>query len=172
MMRELLILRHGKSDSPAGMDDFDRLLQKRGSEAATRIGGWLRDRNLVPERVVSSPAARAIATARRVCEATGIETADIEENLDLYLAGLETLLRILRAVPPEAQRVMIVGHNPGLEELLASLADTSVSPYDDTGRMPTAALALLQMRNPWADTAPGTTSIIKLIRPRDLSPTD
>lgn len=145
---------------------------KRGSEAATRIGYWLRDHDLVPQLVISSPAARAIATARQVCEVMGRDPADIEENADLYLASLKTLLGILRAVPPDARRVMIVGHNPGLEELLASLAETRVSPFDDTGRMPTATLALLQIRNAWADTAPGTASVIKLVRPRDLPPTD
>lgn len=171
-MRELLILRHGKSDSPAGLDDFERPLKKRGKEAATRVGQWLRDRDLVPQLVISSPAARAIATARQVCETMDLGTTEIEENSNLYLASLKTLIGILRAMPPDAQRVMIVGHNPGLEELLASLADTQVSSFDDTGRMPTAALALLQMRNPWADTAPDTASIIKLIRPRDLPTTD
>ncbi len=171
-MQELLILRHGKSGWPAGVADFDRPLKKRGEDAATRIGIWLRDHKLVPELVLSSPAARAIATAKLTCDAMGLERDCICEDKSLYLAGLETLLKIVRAVPPSINRAMIVGHNPGLEELLATVADTTISPYDDTGRMPTATLAVLRLPNAWKDIATGTASLVTLLKPRELPTVD
>jgi phosphohistidine phosphatase len=170
--RELLILRHGKSDWPAGIDDFDRPLKKRGKLASARIGRWLRDNDLLPDRVLTSTAKRAIDTTRRVCEAMGIVPDEIEENPDLYHAEPETLVAILRRQPESAKRVLIVGHNPGLEELLEALADTPVSPYDDTGRMPAGALAVLRLPGAWPETAPGTASVVTLIRPRELPPVD
>jgi phosphohistidine phosphatase len=171
-MRELLIFRHGKSGWPAGVADFDRPLKKRGEDAATRIGFWLRDSKLAPELVLSSPAARAIATARLTCDAMGLERDRIHEDKNLYLAGLEKLLAIVRAIPPSTNRAMIVGHNPGLEELLATVAETTISPYDDNGRMPTAALAVMRLPCAWEDIATGAASLVTMIRPRELPPAD
>ena len=166
----LLLLRHGKSDWPAGVADFERPLKKRGKRASERIGRWLVDNALIPDFVLSSPANRAIATAQRVCEAMGIEPGAIHEKRDIYLAELETLLKTVRRLPDSAHRAMIVGHNPGLEELLASLSKTVVSPYDDSGRMPTCALAVLSLESAWADTALQSATLEHLILPRALSP--
>ena len=165
---ELLILRHGKSDWPRGMEDFDRPLKKRGERVSDRIGRWVLDNGLVPDITVTSPANRALATARRVCQAMDVDPAAIREEDAVYLAGLETLLAIVRGLPGAARRAMIVGHNPGLEDLLAALADSDVPARDDGGRMPTCALAVLRFAKPWPETAPHTGSILNLIYPREL----
>ncbi len=154
------------------MADFDRPLKKRGIRDAARIGHWLRDRDLVPDLILSSTAERAIATARLTCDAMGFDKNAVQEEPSLYHASLETLLAVIRGLPGSAHRVLIIGHNPGLEELLAALAETQISPHDDSGRMQTAALALMGLNRDWADTAPGTASIITIIRPRDLPPAD
>ena len=67
MTRELLILRHGKSDWEAGTDDFHRPLKDRGKRGAQRVGVWLLQQGLLPDHVVSSPAERAIVTAEKAC---------------------------------------------------------------------------------------------------------
>ena len=170
--RELLLLRHGKSDWPAGVGDFDRPLKRRGKRASQRIGRWLLDNDLAPDFVMSSPARRAIATACRVCEAIGFPGDKIVENKDVYLAELETLLAIVRRLPDAASRVMIVGHNPGLEELLAALSESVVSPFDESGRMPTCALAVLRIPGDWKEVAPQSASLLALIRPRGLPQKD
>ena len=166
----LLLLRHGKSDSPAGVADFDRPLKKRGRQASDQIGRWLIDNGLTPDFMLSSPANRAITTARRVCETMGKNPGTIHEKRDIYLAELETLLKTVRLLPESADRAMIVGHNPGLEELLAALSKTVVSPYDESGRMPTCALAVLRLGSAWADTALQSASLEFLILPRALPP--
>lgn len=169
-VRELLLLRHGKSASPAGTADFDRPLKSRGVEASGRIGNWLVEHDLVPDFVISSPAARAIATARLVCEAMKLDPDSIHEKRNIYLAELEALLTVVRRLPDSAQRALIVGHNPGLEELLATLSETVVSPYDDSGRMPTCALAVLRLPLKWADAAPQSATLVRLILPKELPP--
>ena len=82
----LLLLRHGKSDSPAGVADFDRPLKQRGRQASAQIGRWRIDNGLIPDFMLSSPANRAIATARRVCETMGKNPGTIHEKRDIYLA--------------------------------------------------------------------------------------
>lgn len=169
---ELLLLRHGKPDWPAGVGDFDRPLKKRGKRASDRIGQWLVANDLVPDTVIASPANRAISTAKRVCAAMGLDAETIQENRDIYLAELETLLAVIRTLPKSAARTMIVGHNPGLEELLASLSETELSPYDESSRMPTCALAVLTLPGPWSQTTPRSAALKHLILPRALPPAD
>jgi len=169
-MPELLILRHGESASPAGTADFDRSLKARGKQDSACIGRWLIRNDLVPDFVISSPANRAIATARIVCEAMNLEPDTIHESRDIYLAELETLLRIVSNLPHTAQRAMIVGHNPGLEELLAVLSKTSVSPYDENGRLQPCSLVVLHLPGAWDDIAAQTATRLHLIRPSALPP--
>ncbi len=167
-MRELLILRHGKSDWPPGVDDFDRPLKSRGKRAATKIGHWLLKHDLVPNRILSSPAERAIRTAERVCTAMDLENSCIEEVDGLYLASRETLLTVLRSISEPTKRALIVGHNPGLEELLMTLSDAKISPNDGSGRMPTAALAVLKLSTKWNAITTHSATIMTLIRPKQL----
>jgi phosphohistidine phosphatase len=133
-MKTLLILRHAKSawDDP-DVADHERPLNKRGKREAPRMGQLLRDENLVPDLIVSSTAKRARRTAKLVAEASGYE-GEIELAETLYLAGAEAYLDALSKVPDQFQRVMVVGHNPGLEELVEVLTGEAES-------LPTAALA-------------------------------
>ena len=134
------------------------------------MGHWLVDNDLLPDFVISSPAARAIATARLASKAMGLDSDAIHEKRNIYLAELETLLTVVRRLPDSARRALIVGHNPGLEQLFAALSETVISPYDDSGRMPTCALAVLRLPAPWASTAPQTATVTKFILPRELPP--
>jgi len=112
MSRELWLLRHGKSDRNLAMDDFDRPLKKRGKRAAERIGAWLNQQHLMPDWLVSSPAKRALATAKIVHKAIAVEALVITQDKRLYQEGFERLKTVLAECPLEATRVLLVGHNP------------------------------------------------------------
>ena len=168
MTRELLVLRHGKSDWKTGVRDFDRPLAPRGRKATRRIGRLLAERGLLPDLVVSSPALRARQTTERVCRFADIEASRIKWEPSIYEAELDTLLEVLSLVPPRVSRVMIVGHNPGFDELVRYLGAGTLAGWDDLNLMPTAALAHLEMPDSWADLGRGAGRCVNLVRPRDL----
>ena len=168
MTRELLVLRHGKSDWKTGVRDFDRPLAPRGRKATKRIGRVLAGRDLLPDLVVSSPALRACQTTERVCRSAGIESPRVQWEPAIYEAELDTLLEMLSLVPPHAMRVLIVGHNPGFDELVRYLGAGTITPWDDFNLMPTAALAYLAMPDSWTDLRRGAGHCLDLVRPRDL----
>ena len=169
MSRELLILRHAKSDWDTGArTDFERPLAKRGRKAAPRVGRWLNEQGLIPDYVVSSPAERAKQTVILVCEQMGIPAADIHLDPRIYHSSSGELLNVLNETPPEAQRVMIAGHNPGLEDLLENLVIDDIPPQPDYKLMPTAAVAHLEILSPWSDLEGGLARLVSLTRARSL----
>jgi phosphohistidine phosphatase len=133
-MKTLLILRHAKSSwKDSSLADHDRPLNKRGKQDALRMGKFLWEQELVPDRIISSTAKRARKTAKAVAKANRCKDK-VELTQEFYHAGPGLYLAILQNVPDDNQRVMVVGHNPGMEALVTHL----------TGRMetmPTAALA-------------------------------
>lgn len=168
MTRELLLLRHGKSDWGAGTEDFHRPLMDRGKRAAQRVGVWLLQQGLLPDHVVSSPAERAIVTAQKACKAMGISARKIHRERAVYEAVPDELLPVLAACPQDARRVMLVGHNPGLEELLVYLANEAI-PYPADGKLlPTGTLARLQMPDDWGGLHAGSAHLLSITRPDGL----
>ena len=168
MTRELLLLRHGKSDWDSGTDDFHRPLKNRGKRGAQRIGIWLVQEQLVPDLVISSTAERAMATAQKCCKAMGGYTKQIQKDKRIYLASPEELLQVLTDLHKDAQRVMLVGHNPGLEELLLYLADEPVEIPEDGKLLPTATLAQLQMPDDWTALEKGQAKLLQIVRAKNL----
>jgi len=168
MARELLLLRHGKSDWNTTEDDFHRPLTNRGKRSAQRIGVWLATNGMIPEYIVSSPAERALVTAEKSCKAMGTGSGRIVQAKRIYCAGAHDLLEVIRQMPAEAGRVMLVGHNPGLEELLEYLSDRDLEPADDGKLMPTATLAILGTDQDWSEQKQGSARLLKIIRPRTL----
>ncbi len=133
-MKTLLIQRHAKSDwSDASLADHERPLNKRGKRQAPAMGELLRREDLLPDLILCSSARRARKTAEAIAEASGY-TGEIRLSRDLYAAPPEAYLEALHDLPDEFACVMVVGHNPGLEELLDVLTGESA-------RLPTAALA-------------------------------
>jgi len=165
--RELLILRHGKSDWDVAVDDYHRPLKNRGKRGAQRIGIWLAQNNLVPDAVISSPAERAKVTAEKACKAMGFVKKDISFEKRIYLADVNDLLAVLGECPANSKRVMIVGHNSGLEELLRYLSESIVVP-DDGKLLPTATLARLGMPAQWGKLAPGQAKLLSITRSSTL----
>lgn len=161
--------RHGKSswDSDA-RTDFDRPLAKRGRRAAPRVGKWLRREGLVPDLVVSSPARRARETAALLVEALGLPEQAMRLEPGLYGSGLAGHLRILAGCPRTARRVMVVGHNPDLEDLVLHLGGATVEVPEDGKLLPTGAVARLRMPAVWGRLPEGAASLLGITRPKEL----
>ena len=159
-MKTLLILRHGKAAwKGEGVDDHDRPLKKRGQLDAERVGHWLLQEQLLPEKILSSTARRARETAGHVAEVCGLQSA-IELRPELYLAPPVTYWENLERLDDELQRVMVVGHNPGLEDLVRSLAGSAE-------HFPTAALAQFELStNHWRTARSAGARLIHLWHPR------
>ncbi|GAB6195616.1 SixA phosphatase family protein [Lysobacter xanthus] len=139
-MRELILLRHAHSDAPrSGQSDADRPLSPEGVAAAEAVGHWLVEHDLVPDCVLCSPALRARQTTEGVLRVTGFVDPVYEEGI--YEATPGTLIEIADRFR-DMRRVMLVGHNPGLEQL-AALMDTGQT--GDYRGMPPAGVAVLQM---------------------------
>ena len=168
MTRELLLLRHGKSDWDAGVDDYHRPLKDRGKRGAQRIGVWLAQREIVPDHVVSSPAERAWVTAQKACKAMARGDQGIVQDQRMYGAGIDDLLAVLGDCPDTAARVMLVGHNPGMEDLLVWLAGEPVAVPEDGKLLPTATLARLQMPDDWRVLTGGCARLKSITRPGTL----
>jgi phosphohistidine phosphatase len=163
-MKVLLVLRHAKSSWDNGaLADRERPLNARGRRDAPRMGRLVRAQQLIPDLIVSSVAERARATAEAVAEAAGYG-GEIRFDPTLYLADPAAIIALLGTVPDaRAGTVMIVGHNPGLEELVAQLTGEA---HD----LPTAALAHIVLPiTRWDDLESSTRgSLLGLWRPKDL----
>lgn len=172
-MKTLTLLRHAKSgwdDSVAR--DFDRPLNRRGRKAALTIGREMRAQGLQFDAVVASPAVRVVETLEDVAD--GYEQP-IEPLYDdrLYLAPVATLLDIIRHTDEAVERLMIVGHNPGLEMLAMLLTEGGDEGFrgEVAIKYPTATLAEISLPvDQWIDVAEGSGRIDRFVRPRDLDP--
>ena len=167
MSRELWLLRHGKSNRNLAVDDFDRPLKKRGKRAAQSIGAWLQQQRLIPDWIVSSPAKRAISTAKIVQKAIAEDGLDIMQDKRLYQEGFERLKTVLAECPLETRRVLLVGHNPELEDLLINLVGAANLPDTDK-LLPTAALARLVMPEDWTHLEAGCAKLLSITCAKSL----
>jgi phosphohistidine phosphatase len=126
-MKRLLILRHAKSSwHDERLSDHDRPLNERGLLDAPRVGLELAESKRVPDLILCSTAARAVETSRKLAEACGY-TGEIELHREMYLAPPETYRRLIAELPESVKRPLLVGHNPGLEQLVAELTGKEVS---------------------------------------------
>lgn len=167
--RELIILRHAKSDwETDAPTDFERPLNSRGERDAPRMGRWLAAQGLIPDAVLASPALRAEQTLLAVAKEIGLKKKHIQWDRRIYEADVLRLLQVLAVAPPEARRVMLVGHNPGLEELAAYLCRQESLPQPPFGFLKTATVAQIGMPEDWT-ALPGACGILRrLVKPKDL----
>ena len=162
MTRELLLLRHGKSRKGEQCSDFDRPIADTGKRGAQRMATWIWRNGLMPDYVISSPAARALETTRKACKAMSMGPQGIVEDQRIYEATTSDLLQVLGDVPQTARRVLLVGHNPGLKKLLSYLDGKN----DE--HLPKAALAQFELPDNWLDLTPGCGLTLARIRPVEL----
>lgn len=163
-MTELLVMRHAKSDWSLGLRDFDRPLNDRGTRAAARMGEWLSENDLAPDLIISSSAERTRRTVDAVILACGTEQVQFFD--ELYHATATTWLAHLRR--QEVHRVLLCGHNPGLDDLVETLA-IDAPPLNDTGKlMTTAAVAHFSFSSNWDSITPRSGLLHQLVRPREM----
>jgi phosphohistidine phosphatase len=164
-MKTLLVLRHAKSSwNDPGLDDHERPLNKRGRRDGPRMGALMREYRLTPDVIISSDALRARLTAEAVAE-VACYAGEILLDQHLYMASPAAILSVLRTVRhTRAETVMIVGHNPGLEELVAQLTGNQQD-------LPTAALAQIVLPiDQWRDLKLSTRgTLLGLWRPKELT---
>ena len=165
-MNELLVLRHAKSSWSTGLGDFDRPLAPRGERVAPLMATWLDDNDLRPDRVISSSAVRARDTAGFVIDHFELPADVVSFRDELYLAGVETWLDTLAG--ETASRVLVCGHNPGLDWLVEYLASDPPPETDDGKLMTTAAIAYLRFDGGWDALERGSGRLVDLARPREL----
>lgn len=166
--KTLLILRHGKSDWTTGLEDFSRPLIARGRLGSQKMGAWLKRQKLIPDYVLSSPAARARGTTEAACWAMGVAGKKICWDQRVYAAPVDALVAALADCPKGADRVMLVGHNPGLEELVHFLSQGPITIPEDGKMLPTAALAVLEFEGEWDKLRCGGATVSSVTRVGDL----
>lgn len=174
-MRRLLLLRHAKAEPAAvGGDDHARPLIERGRDDACLIAQYMRSQELEPDLILSSSSKRTVETAEIVTTSLVI-TPPVDILDTLYLAEPDVMLAVVRGSPEKVRTAMLVGHNPGMEQLAAFLAREPVKRKERDRfdrieeKFPTAALAVLDFDVPrWRDIAPGQGALKDFVRPRDL----
>ncbi len=162
-MKTLLLLRHAKSSrADSRLADHDRPLNDRGNEAAKLMGQLLADERLIPALSLSSTAVRARKTAAKVAKRCGYaKPVQLDERL--YLTEPKRHLDVLRDIPDDCERVLVVGHNPGIAAFLNELTAADEE-------LPTAALARIELPlEHWRDASAKTRgTLVRLWRPKEL----
>lgn len=162
-LRELMLLRHAKSDwKDNSLEDIDRPLSLRGKKNANKMAEWLEDNKLLPDLIFTSPALRTQQTLRRICNDCNIKTVTLDK---LYLATTHDLIEILKQAP-RANRIMVIGHNPGLQSLFNLLTDSD--PSAENHLFPTCTLAHLAMPYDWQHIQAGSAKLQRFITPKSL----
>lgn len=170
-MPTLYLLRHVKSSWDDGtLDDFDRPLAPRGERAAGALAAYLRQNRVRPELVLCSSARRTRDTLAGVRIGLPKNTR-VETTRALYEVGAGKILRQLRAIEPSTGCVLVVGHNPGMEDLarmLAGKGSDAAAVSDMMRKYPTGGLAQLEFEGDWADLGPGSARLSAFVIPKDL----
>ncbi|NNK92491.1 MAG: histidine phosphatase family protein [Acidimicrobiia bacterium] len=166
VVRELLVMRHGKSDWSTDDEDFERPLAKRGRQDARRMAEWLVEHDLEPDQILTSTATRARMTVQPVIDAFDIADDRVHARDSLYLANAWTWLGALEEAPQG--RVLFCGHNPGLDDLVEYLSADTLPLTFDGKLMTTAAIARFGFDEEWSGIGRGSGELLALVRPRQL----
>ena len=166
MSFHLYIMRHAKSDwSASSTSDFDRPINSRGQKNAKRIGKWMLDNGFLPEKIISSSAVRARQTAELLIQQ--LNNANLEKvqfDKDLYLASVDALIECIQLYKPELNSLMLIAHNPGMEQLVNYLLNTNAGMIN----MTTANLAIIEFSKIDFDPEVDKGELIELIKPKEL----
>ena len=160
-MKTLILMRHAKSSwKDHTLSDVDRPLKKRGKKDAEAIGKILYDKELLPQRIYSSSAKRAQRTAEIIIEAFKTEIP-LELVDTLYMAEVSGFYELIRSLPDQMERIMLVGHNPGLESMVQLLSNEIES-------VPTAAVAVISLPiKKWKELTPAVKGdLVELFKPK------
>jgi phosphohistidine phosphatase len=166
-MKEIWLLRHAKAEPGYTVADFERTLEESGKDDAFTIATYLKNADLHPDVILSSPATRAIETAKIVHRLVNHPTLRIKEDLEIYNATAEQLKSILMNCEESIKRLLLVGHNPGLEELLIYLVGYDSLPKTDEW-LGTATFVRLRTDSLWSELQKECTQLITILSPRSL----
>jgi phosphohistidine phosphatase len=164
-MLRLTLVRHAKTETAhSGQEDWDRALEPRGQRDAPEMGRRLKDRGLKPDKILSSPAVRAISTTTILTRALGVAASKVSQDERLYLANPKDLLKVIQELGGAAKHLMVVGHNPGLTEFADAL-----STERSVDNMPTCAVYTLQfaIKN-WSELEPGSGTDPEFDYPKNI----
>lgn len=172
-LRELFILRHAKSDhNHTNLVDFERPLSDRGRADALKMGQWMNNQALIPDNIIVSPSKRTLQTLKRIrlCidKTQQIPCRTIDR---IYEATLTDLLDILsQIIPEQGHKILLIGHNPGLAQLLGYLTNQSPTEEinDDAVLFPTTALAHVVLPMDWSNLTAGCGKLINLWQAKHL----
>lgn len=163
-MKTLILMRHGKAQPDAPHGDEARELIKRGKKQAAAIGRHIGATIGLPDAVISSDAARAEETAVIAAEAMGY-VGDLTLVPHIYEADVNTLLAVVRSILQEVEMALVVGHNPGFEEVAAALTGTD----EDDVLLPTAAYAHITFdADSWDEARKGSGTLVGIMTPKQL----
>jgi phosphohistidine phosphatase len=166
-VKRLFLLRHAKSSwEDTSLDDHDRPLAPRGRRAAALIAEHVRRNRIGPALVLCSSAKRTRETLERVRSALG--AAEVLVERELYGASSEDLLQRLREVPDEVESVMLVGHQPAIQELALRLAAEGSELEQMRAKFPTAALATLSFAGGWSELGREGAELVAYVKPKQL----
>ncbi|MER7011938.1 histidine phosphatase family protein [Saccharopolyspora sp. NPDC000359] len=156
--RKLVVVRHAKSAWPDDADDVDRPLTDRGRRDAPALGRWLREHAAAIELVLCSPAVRARRTWELAAPEVPAEPV-LKHDDRIYAASARELLSVVHEIPPAVMTAAVVGHNPGLEDLVGLLTGEPVV-------LKTAAVAVLATEAPWAEVGEDCATAVEFAKPR------
>lgn len=171
IVRRLILLRHTKSDWPDGVADHDRPLAKRGLRAGSIMGAYMMEASLTPDLAIVSTAHRTQETWALACPAFVAAIASVDERR-IYEAPARKLLAVIREIPNDVRTLLLVGHNPGLEDLAAMLIGAGAE--NDLARLrnkyPTGGLAVIDFDlASWSAVAAGSGTLDRFVTPRLLA---
>ena len=163
-MKKLFIVRHAKSSwSHPELDDFDRPLNRRGKKNALEMGQRLSDRNVMPDELVTSPARRAAATAKRIAGQISYPLEKINKNDRLYHGSTNDMINIIQSRAHETDTLMLFGHNPGLTDLANDLSGS------DIYNIPTCGIAEINFEvSSWMEIGAGKGELISFDYPKNI----
>ncbi len=169
-MKELFLIRHAKSSwNHPSLRDFDRPLNKRGEAAAPAMGEDLKERGILPDVIISSPAVRALTTAKIIARELGYPEENIQEEPAIYEASSQELIRVINGIDEAHQSAMLFGHNPGFHDV----ANALLSDEEYVEEMPTCAVVMIRFQDEhWGSIGTGDGELVFHTFPRDVVPNE
>lgn len=164
-MKNLLIIRHAKAswDQP-GLGDFDRPLNKRGEHDAPLMGQFLAREGLRPDLILTSPAVRAVSTAYAIARKLDMDDANTVQEPSIYAADVSDLLDVVRGIDDSFTRVFLIGHNPGLHDLVFLLTGHALP------NLATCGVASVELGvERWRHTSRGVGTLDRYVTPKSLN---
>jgi len=168
MARELLLFRHGKLIKHANSNELSRPLKAKSKRAAQSIGIWLTQNNLKPDLVICSNALSTWSSAQKCCKAMGIPAFEIQQDSSIFGADGNMLIKILSRIDSQYNRVLLVAHHSGMQELLSHLGVKKDQPKKSKSILPSASLAQLRISRDWSEINEDKAELVTLLKASSL----